>query len=90
MLSGPFEITEAEPGDLLVVDLLDIGPIQGNEWGFTGILEKKNGGSFLHEDFPNSCKAIWHFEGKYAVSRHIPNVRIAGLCHPGLIGCAPS
>jgi formamidase len=90
VLSGPFEISEAEPGDLLVVDLLDIGAIQGHEWGFTGLLAKENGGNFLCEDFPNVAKAIWHFEGKYAVSRHIPNVRIAGMNHPGLIGTAPS
>ena len=28
--------------------------------------------------------------GIYASSRHIPGVRFAGICHPGLIGTAPS
>ena len=28
MLSGPIEIEGAEPGDLLVVDILDLGPCQ--------------------------------------------------------------
>ena len=28
MLSGPVEIEGAEPGDLLVVDLLELGPVQ--------------------------------------------------------------
>lgn len=28
-------------------------------------------------------QAIWHFDGIYATSRHIPGVRFAGLIHPG-------
>lgn len=32
------------------------------------------------------AQAIWHFDGIYASSRHIPGVRFAGLIHPGLIG----
>ncbi len=30
-LSGPFGVEGAEPGDLLVVDILDIGPLPGSE-----------------------------------------------------------
>jgi formamidase len=33
---------------------------------------------------------VWHFDGIYAQSRHIPGVRFPGLIHPGLIGTAPS
>lgn len=33
---------------------------------------------------------MWHFDGIYAQSRHIPGVRFPGLIHPGLIGTAPS
>ena len=36
-LSGPFGVEGAEPGDLLVVDLLDIGYLPDSPWGFTGI-----------------------------------------------------
>ena len=36
-LSGAVAIDGAEPGDILVVDILDIGPFQGQEWGYTGI-----------------------------------------------------
>lgn len=89
-LSGPIAITGAEPGDLLVVDILDIGYLPGWEWGFTGIFSKENGGGFLTDHFPNAQKAIWDLEGIYATSRHLPHVRIEGLIHPGLIGCAPS
>ena len=61
----------------------DIGPLPNSEWGFTGILEKTNGGGFLTNHYPHATKAIWNFEGIYAVSRHIPGVRFAGLMHPG-------
>ena len=89
-LSGPIAVEGAEPGDLLVVDILDIGALQESEWGFTGIFAKENGGGFLTDQYPKAGKAIWNFEGRYATSRHIPGVRFAGLIHPGLIGCAPS
>lgn len=89
-LSGPIAVSGAEPGDILVVDLLDIGALPDSEWGFTGIFDKQNGGGFLTEHYPEAKKAIWEFQGIYATSRHIQGVRFAGLTHPGLIGCAPS
>ncbi|MEL6814378.1 MAG: formamidase [Cyanobacteria bacterium J06598_3] len=90
MLSGPIYVNGAQPGDILVVDLVDIGALQGDEWGFTGIFDKKNGGGFLTDHYPDSAKAIWDFQGIYTSSRHIPGVKFAGITHPGLIGCAPS
>lgn len=36
-LSGPIAVEGAEPGDLLIVDILDIGALPGREWGFTGL-----------------------------------------------------
>jgi formamidase len=90
VLSGPIHVNGAQPGDILVVDLLDIGPLQGDEWGFTGIFARENGGGFLTDHFPTAAKAIWDIEGIYTQSRHIPGVRFAGITHPGLIGCAPS
>jgi formamidase len=89
-LSGPIAVEGAEPGDILVVDLLDLGALRDSEWGFTGLFSKENGGGFLTEHYPEASKAIWNFEGIYAKSRHIKDVRFAGLTHPGLIGCAPS
>lgn len=90
VLSGPVYVNGAEPGDLLVVDILDIGAHQGYEWGFNGIFAKENGGSFLVDEFPEAQKSIWDFEGIYTTSRHVPGVKFAGLIHPGLIGVAPS
>jgi formamidase len=99
MLSGPIEVQGAEPGDLLVVDILDLGPCQppqeygdapGQGWGYTGIFAKTNAGGFLTDYFPDAYKAIWDFHGQDATSRHIPGVRYTGITHPGLFGTAPS
>jgi formamidase len=89
-LSGPVAVAGAEPGDLLVVDFLDIGAFPHNNWGFNGFFSKKNGGGFLTEHFPEAQKSIWDFHGMFTSSRHVPRVNFAGLIHPGLIGCLPS
>lgn len=89
-LSGPIGVEGAEPGDLMVVDILDVGVLKESEWGFTGLFAKENGGGFLTEHYPDAHKACWDFHGIYASSRHIPGVEFAGIMHPGLIGCLPS
>ncbi|WP_431878248.1 formamidase [Micromonospora marina] len=96
-LSGPFAVDGAEPGDLLMVDILDMGPIPqesgplaGQGWGYTGIFPTGNGGGFLTEQFPDAYKAVWDFTGRKATSRHIPGVSFTGIAHPGLMGTAPS
>ncbi len=88
-LSGPVGVEGAEPGDLLVVDLLDIGAKPDSLWGFNGFFSKNNGGGFLTDHFPHAQKSIWDFHGMFTSSRHIPGVSFAGLIHPGLIGCLP-
>ncbi|MBO0893804.1 MAG: acetamidase/formamidase family protein, partial [Acidimicrobiales bacterium] len=52
VLTGPFYVEGAEPGDLLIVDILEIdacdqedeGPFSGMGWGYTGVFAKSNGG----------------------------------------------
>jgi len=88
-LSGPVGVKGAEPGDLLVVDLLDVGARPDSQWGFNGFFSKTNGGGFLTDHFPHAQKSIWDFHGLYTSSRHVPGVNYAGLIHPGLIGCLP-
>jgi formamidase len=98
VLSGPIRVEGAEPGDLLIVDLLDVGPIpqedsgplSGQGWGYTGVFATQNGGGFLTEQFPDAYKVIWDFRGGTATSRHIPHVSFTGIVHPGLMGTAPS
>src|SRR6185312_4724946 len=92
-LSGPIAVEGAQPGDLLVVDILELGPVPqetgpvaGQGWGYTGIFAKVNGGGFLTDHFPDAYKAVWDFHGQIATSRHLPGVRFTGITHPGLIG----
>jgi acetamidase/formamidase len=33
----------AAPGDLLCVELCNLGPLPGDEWGFTGTFDRENG-----------------------------------------------
>lgn len=101
-LSGPFRVEGAKPGDLLVVDIVDVGPttdqggsgetgqLTGQGWGYTGIFAPGHGGGFLHEHFPDAYKAVWDFSNGRASSRHIPGVSFAGAPHPGVMGTAPS
>src|SRR5919205_857174 len=96
-LSGPISVEGAEPGDLLVVDVLELGPVPqesgpvaGQGWGYTGIFARDNGGGFLTDHFPDAYKAVWDFHGQIATSRHLPGVRFTGITHPGIIGTAPS
>ncbi len=89
-LSGPIGVRGAEPGDLLVIDLLDVGCFESAPWGFNGVFSRKNGGGFLTDHFPEAQKSIWDLEGMFTRSRHVPGVRFPGLIHPGLIGCLPS
>jgi formamidase len=90
VLSGPIAVEGAEPGDLLVVDLLDINPLPQSPWGYTGLFERTNGGGFLTDYYPKAHKAVWDLEGIYARSRHVPGVRFPGIIHTGQIGVAPS
>ncbi|HWU33750.1 MAG TPA: formamidase [Methylovorus sp.] len=89
-LSGPIGVEGAEPGDLMVVDILDVGTLEDSQWGFNGLFAKENGGGFLTDHYPEARKSIWDFHGIYTTSRHVPNVKFAGIMHPGLIGCLPS
>ena len=89
MVCGPIAVEGASPGDLLVVDILDVGPLPGQAWGYTGIMRPEMGG-LLADYFSEPRKAIWDFEGIYATSRHIPGVRFAGQVHPGILAVAPS
>lgn len=46
-LSGPFEITTAEPGDVLIVGIQYVQPFDCNHGGFTGVFDTTNGRGFL-------------------------------------------
>jgi formamidase len=85
-ITGPVKITGAEPGDLLVVDLLEVAPLSGI--GYSAVLPGMGGP--LRDWFPKGFKSVWDCRGVYATSRHVPGVRIPAISHPGVIGVAPS
>ncbi len=85
-LAGPIRIRGAEPGDLLVVELLDIQPLSGI--GYSNILPGMGGP--LKDWFPNGFKTVWDLHGIYATSRQVPGVRIPAISHPGILAVAPS
>lgn len=53
-LTGPFEIENAEPGDILIVEIQDVQPFQHQPWGFSGVFDRNNGGGFLDEIYPEA------------------------------------
>jgi formamidase len=86
-LAGPIAVDGAEPGDLLVVDLLEIAPLSGV--GYSCVIPEIGG--ILKDVFPDAFKSVWHMHGDvWAESRHVPGVRLPALPHPGVIGVAPS
>lgn len=85
-LAGPVRVRGAEPGDLLVVELMDVQPLSGI--GYSNILPGMGGP--LKDWFPHGFKTVWDLHGVYATSRHVPGVRIPAISHPGITGVAPS
>ncbi len=57
-LTGPFEISGAEPGDVLIVEIQDVQPMEESPWGFTGVFDRRNGGGFLDEIYPEPGAAL--------------------------------
>lgn len=85
-MAGPVKVDGVEPGDLLVVDVLDVQPLSGI--GYSNILPGMGGP--LASWFPEGYKTIWDLHGLFATSRQIPGVEIPAISHPGVIGVAPS
>lgn len=87
-LSGPFEVEGAAPGDVLVVEIMDVQPFQDQPWGFTGVFDKGNGGGFLDEIYPSayvfeppssasypspSDSSLRSFMLRYRLATHLPS-----------------
>ena len=83
-LTGPVHVAGAEPGDILVVDILEVVP---GAYGYTVQLP---GFGFLREHFPDPFLAMWQFEDGFATSAAIPGVRVPGAPFMGILGVAPS
>ncbi|KAG8055298.1 hypothetical protein GUJ93_ZPchr0001g29379 [Zizania palustris] len=74
----------ASPGDLLAIEICNLGPFPGDEWGYTAIFERDNGGGFLTNQFL-SAREVWYFEGIYAYSPKISGIWFPELAHPVLL-----
>jgi formamidase len=84
-LTGPVYVEGAEPGDLLVAEILEVRP-QGS-FAFT---VEVPGFGFLRDYFPDPYLAKWELADGWATSEDIPGVRIPGAPFMGTIGVAPS
>ena len=80
-LTGPVYIKDAEPGDLLVVDVLDVIP---GDYGFTLALP---GFGYLRDVFDEPFCAKWEQAAGGAVCNEIPGVKIPGAPFMGGLCC---
>ena len=83
-LTGPVAVEDAEPGDVLEVELLDL---QHKGWGYTGYLPGDMGLGLLPEEFPDAGVHIWDLQGD--VGRFINGIEVPLDPFPGVIGVAP-
>ena len=83
-LTGPVYVEGAEPGDVLVTEILEVAP---PPFGFTVQIP---GFGFLRDDFPEPYIAKWEIADGWATSDDLPGVRVPGAPFMGTIGVAPS
>jgi formamidase len=82
-LTGPVYVEGAEPGDILVTEILDVAP---PPFGFTTHIP---GFGFLRDVFPEPYLVKWEMADGWATTPDIPGIRIPGAPFMGTIGLAP-
>ncbi|MGV9796802.1 acetamidase/formamidase family protein [Mycobacterium sp. NPDC003449] len=83
-LTGPVHIEGAEPGDLLVVDVLSV---QTGDFGATLNIP---GFGYLRDEFTEPHIVRWEIGDGFARSADLPGVRLPGAPFMGVMGVAPS
>ncbi|MGH3666435.1 MAG: acetamidase/formamidase family protein, partial [Egibacteraceae bacterium] len=83
-LTGPVYVEGAEPGDLLVAEIVEVA---APSFGFTVQIP---GFGFLRDAFPDPFLVRWDLADGWATSDDLPGVRIPGAPFMGTIGLAPS
>lgn len=83
-LSGPVFVEGAEPGDLLVAEILEVVPAS---FGYTCQIP---GLGFLRDVFREPYLVKWRIGDGLATSEEIPGVRLRNGAFMGTIGVAPS
>lgn len=84
-MTGPLYVEDAEPGDLLVVELLDI---EADTFGWTGVYP--GGGALTRDDVTETLVVKWDVAGGVARSKQLPGISIKSKPFLGVIGVAPS
>jgi len=82
-LTGPVYVADAQPGDLLEVEILEVTP---DSYGYT---VQVPGFGFLRDVFPEPFIVRWQIADGWAVSDDLPGVRIPGAPFMGTIGLSP-
>jgi acetamidase/formamidase len=82
-VTGPVEVSGAEPGDTLQIDLLDFTPA---DWGWTASIP---GFGLLADEFPDGHLKITRLEPGSDVVEFWPGVRIPLAPFCGEVGVAP-
>jgi formamidase len=83
-MTGPVGVIGAEPGDLLVVDVISVDAV---DFGSTLFIE---GFGVLGDVFVDPHLVRWFMKDGYATSPDLPGVKLKGHAFLGLIGVAPS
>ncbi len=84
-LTGPVFIRDAQPGDTLILDVIDVVP--SLDFGWTAIRPGK--GLLPQEEFPNCFLQIWDLsDGKIARMKQRDDIAIPIAAFPGILGVA--
>ncbi|MGW0162552.1 acetamidase/formamidase family protein [Mycobacterium sp. NPDC003323] len=83
-LTGPVYIQDAEPGDLLVVDVLSV------ETGDFGATLNIPGFGFLRDEFTEPHVVRWEIADGLAHSTDLPGIRLPAAPFMGVMGVSPS
>lgn len=83
-LTGPISVAQASPGDVLSVELLEIGH---EGWGWTGFFPGEAGIGLLSERFPEPELFVWELQDDTGIFKDGIEVPLAPF--PGVVGLAP-
>ena len=83
-MTGPIYVQDAQPGDVLRVDILDV---RTDTFGSTAIVP---GFGLLADRFPDYYLVTWGLHDGVATSGRLPGVRVPEDAFIGVIGVAPS
>jgi acetamidase/formamidase len=84
-LTGPVYVAEAEPGDVLEVELLDL---ETKGWGYTGFFPGEMDLGLLPEEFEEAGLHVWDIEED--VCRFVHGIEVPCRPFPGIVGNAPA